>query len=237
MSRRKRMMEDLDRDIREHIELEARENRERGMQPDEAYFRALRRFGNVARVREETYTVWYSEWLVHLLQDVRYGLRTLRRNPGFASVVICTLALAIGMNASVFSVVEAVLLRPLPYPEAKRLVFVSSYSDDYQSQRDNYVSRSDYSAWKDQAHTVEDIAAYGNQDLALTYRGVPSQERVASITGDFWKLTGAEAAIGRLSLFQSKDEPEGEGMRAVRAVSGGRRACYRTLARALCKAL
>ena len=137
-------------------------------------------------------------WLEQLAQDIRFGSRTLRRNPGFASTVILTLALAIGMNTGVFSVIEAVVLRPLPYPDANRLFFLSSYSTDESTEHDTLVSRIDYSNWKDQSRTTESTAAYGNQDLAIMYRGQPTQERVASIAGDFWQLGGAQASLGRL---------------------------------------
>jgi putative ABC transport system permease protein len=196
--KRCRNLEGLDQEIRDHIELEAQENLDRGMMLEEARTIALRKFGNVTLVREETYAVWHPAWLEQFVQDVRYGLRTLGRNPGFSSVVICTLALAISMNTAVFSVVETVLLRPLPYPNANRLVWLASYDRYYESGHDTYVGRADYSTWKDQTHSFEGVAAYGNQDLTVMYHALPSQERVASITGDFWKLTGAQAAIGSL---------------------------------------
>jgi hypothetical protein len=126
-------------------------------------------------------------WLAQLVQDVRFGSRTLRRNPGFTSTVILTLALAIGMNTGVFSVIEAVILRPLPYPDANRLIFLSSYSTDELTEHDTLVSRIDYLNWKDQTGTTESTAAYGNQDLAITYRGQTTQERIASISGNFWE--------------------------------------------------
>ncbi len=138
-----------------------------------------------------------SVWLDQLLQDLRYGLRGLRRNPGFTAIVTLTLALGIGMNTAVFSVANAVLLRPLAYPDAARLVWLTNYDFLYEH-RDNYVSRPAYLKWREQARSFESMVAYGNQDLALLAGDESSQERIASITGDFWSMAGARATLGRL---------------------------------------
>src|SRR5258705_13520217 len=102
MNRRKRMMDDLDQDIREHIERETQDNIERGMAPEEARYAAVRKFGNVMRVKEETREVRRFVWLEQLLQDIQFGLRMLRKSPGFAAVGVLYLGLGIRWKTAIF---------------------------------------------------------------------------------------------------------------------------------------
>jgi hypothetical protein len=124
MTRRKQILDDLDRDIREHIEQETLENVAKGMSHSEARRQALLRFGNISVVQEDTRTVWAWAWLEALRRDVGYAARMLRRSPGVAAAIVVTVALAVGGNTAIFSIVNAVLLRPLPYQDPDRLVSI-----------------------------------------------------------------------------------------------------------------
>jgi len=194
--RRGRMEDDLSDELQFHLQNEIEKSIESGMTPEAARYAGLRRFGGEDQVKEECRDVRGTRLFGELWQDVRYGLRMLRRNPGVTTVVILTLALGIGMNTAVFSVLNSVLLCSLAYPDADRLVWLANY-DDYFKQ-DTWGSRADYLLWRDQAHSFAGMAAYGNQDLALVAADQASQERIASVTGDFWSITGARPTFGRL---------------------------------------
>jgi putative ABC transport system permease protein len=141
--------------------------------------------------------------LRQIFQELRYGARMLGRNPGFTAVVVATLALGLGMTTAMFSVINGVLLKPLPYPNPDRLVWVSTYDPEWPP--DGSFSRSDYELWKGRARSFNGFAAYGNEDRALVYRNESSTAQIASITGDFWSICGAAPAVGRLFDEQERD--------------------------------
>jgi putative ABC transport system permease protein len=122
--RRRRALDDLDQDIRDHLARETEANVARGLSPEEADAAARRAFGSITRIKEDTRAVWVPIWADQLLQDGRFVLRLLRRSPGFAFLNLATLALGIGLTTAVFSVVDAVLLRPLAMTQPDRLVLL-----------------------------------------------------------------------------------------------------------------
>lgn len=139
-----------------------------------------------------------------MLQDLRYAARALRRTPGFTLVVVATFALGIGMNTAVFSVANAVLFRALPYPDSGRLAWMTNFS--LRENRDIFTINAEYVSWKAQAQSFERMAAYGDDDVAMVSGGSATQERIAFVTGDFWSITAAQPALGRLFGEQEADE-------------------------------
>jgi predicted permease len=206
MSRRKRMLETLDQDIRDHIERETQDNIERGMSPEEARFAALRKFGNVTRVKEETREVWSFVWLEQLWQDTRYGLRMLRRSPGFTAVTILTLALGIGANTAIFSVVNAVLLRRLPFPQSVQLVSVQLY-DTILKAPNEYLSIPNFFDWRRQNQVFSGMAAFTDYTCTLTGAGRPVHLNAEWVSADFFSTLGVALQLGR--GFLSEEEKKG----------------------------
>src|SRR5437868_5273877 len=120
--KRQRLERELDTELRYHIDMLVEQNVRKGLSPDAARREALRVFGTLEGVKDDVRDNWLSRFVEVAAQDVRYGLRSLRRNPGFALVIILTMALGIGANTAIFSVVNGVLLRPLPYKDGDKLI-------------------------------------------------------------------------------------------------------------------
>ena len=205
MTRRKRMLEDLNQDIRDHIETETQENVERGLSPEEAHCAAMRKFGNVTRVAEETRAVWSFIWIEQLLQDVSYGVRALRKNPGFAMVIVLTLALGIGANTAIFSVVRGVVLAPLPYPQPDRLVMVWENRPNVKTLSTSYP---DFLDWQRNARSFGQMAALTSRSYDLTSPGTPQHLDGMEISSGFLATLGVKPAMGH-DFTPAEDLPHG----------------------------
>ena len=226
MLRRKRKENDFSEEIKAHIQLESERLRGQGMSEDEALASARRTFGNVGRAEESFYESHRWLWWDHLRQDIRFGLRTLAKSPGFAAVAILTLALGIGANTAIFSLIDAVMLRSLPVENPSQLVLLqwgarnSPNVHGYQSAGDcandmrlgaKNPGGCSFSepVFREiaQANIFSGTAAFANTGrLDLTGNGSPSVINGQLVSGDFFRTMGLKAATGRL-LDATDDKP------------------------------
>jgi predicted permease len=199
MWRTKRMLEELDKDIRDHIETETQDNIDRGMSPEEARYAAMRKFGNLTRVKEDTREVWSIVWLEQLFEDVRFGLRMLRKSPGCTAVAVFTLALGIGANTYIFSVVDALLFRPLEFPDPTRLVALWERVPSAGVDR-NEVAPANFLDWKRQNHVFDQIAVYSWWNANLGGVEQPEHLHGFLVTPDYFATVEAQPMLGRTFL-------------------------------------
>ncbi len=187
----------LERELRSDLELEEEEQRERGVPQEEARYAALRAFGNPTLIREQVHEAWGWALFEHLWQDARYALRQMRKSPGFTTVVVLTLALGIGANASVFSVLNAVVLRPLEFPNSARLVEITSVKDG----KPVGTSAPDTKDFAAQSRTFEKIAVYDEwrkNVSAFSDGGNPEELLVGLAPRELFDALGVQPLLGRL---------------------------------------
>jgi predicted permease len=205
---RERFKEDLEEEIRLHRELRAAANRAHGLAPDAAVREAHRSIGNRAAIQELSRDAWGARWLDELGQHLRYAVRTARHNPGFALVAVLTLALGIGANTAIFSVVDAVLLRPLPYRAADRLVTIgSSVVEGGTLEAAMALSYPDYQDIGKLTDAVSGIAAYSTERYSLTNRGEPRDVQVTRATSGLFAVLGVAPAVGRAFTPDETHDP------------------------------
>jgi putative ABC transport system permease protein len=201
---RGRAARDFDRELDAHLALLAERFAAQGMTPEEAARAARRQFGGVTQVKQERYESRGFAWIETLLQDVRHALRALARTPGFTVTALAALALGIGANTAIFSMVNAILLRPLKAPEANRIVrFVEMYG----STSSEFFGAPAYIRWRGLTDTFEEVAAHRLEMMNLTGGGQPRQIPVARITSSFFRLFGAPVMRGR--IFTSEEDRPG----------------------------
>ncbi|MDE3136747.1 MAG: ABC transporter permease [Acidobacteriota bacterium] len=206
---RKRKLEaQLDSELLFHLEQRTSELIAAGIAPAEARRRAMLEFGGVEGVKEECREARGTHFLESVLQDIRYAFRTLRKSPAFTIVAMITLALGIGANTAIFSVVDAVLLRPLPYKDPTHLVWTTLQNPEADMHR-SAVPHPTYFAWRDQNHVFSGIAAtHFTRDFTLTGAGTPERIPGTSVSANFFSVLGVELASGR-SFTSEEDRPGG----------------------------
>ena len=202
--RRSRMESEMDAELRFHVEALAEDLVRRGVPRKESLRRARIEFGGIERAKEECRDARGTNFVESLIQDLRFALRMLRKSPGFTFVAVLTLALGIGANTAIFSILEAVLLRPLPYRDPGRLVVVA---DPEAPQHGGFLYK-DFETWKSQLRSFENIAIYyrntGISRVALTGAGEPEAVKAAFVSADFFPTMGIWPELGRTGTSEEE---------------------------------
>jgi predicted permease len=195
MMQGRRALDGLDQDIQDHIERETQDNIDRGMTPEEAHRRAMLAFGSVALVKEDTRAIWVRRWVDDLRQDVRYAFRALRKTPAFATVVVLTLALSIGANTAIFSLMDAVLLRLLPVERPQELVFLRTVGPGSPGSAPPYPN---FARIRDEGSLFDGMAAFAADELRVEVDGIVEQIFGQVASGSYFDVLGLKPAAGRL---------------------------------------
>jgi predicted permease len=204
--RNRRSPDDFKAEIESHLAHEADQLRDttHSTDPEAA---ARRAFGNVTAVEEARYE--HERWMLfdHLMRDLRQACRQLKHRPGFSAIVILTLALGIGANSAIFSIVQAVLLRPLPYKDPGRLAMLFS-GDPARELHEGRVSLLNFADWKNRNRSFEDMTIFIGQTFLLGTDGPPERMRSARVPANFWTVLGVEPVLGR--VFTPEEEKRGD---------------------------
>jgi putative ABC transport system permease protein len=206
--RKARLEQRLDEDVRAHLEMLTEENRQRGMEPEEARYAGLRQFGNVSSMKEECRERWSIRIIEELVQDIRYGLRQLRRNPGFTAVAVLTLALGIGATTAIFSVIYGGLINPLPYKDCSRLAVLSSYDPTGNYSEWAKVPPTEFLEFQRQNSVFDQVIGGSGEGMLLT-----GPHRLTSwfgglrLTPNTFQVLGMEPILGR--TFTTDDAKPG----------------------------
>jgi putative ABC transport system permease protein len=204
--RNRRLDQDLDDELRSHLEMSAADKVESGMTEERAQREAFMRLGNRQASKENTRSVYMIAWIESVLQDLRYGWRNLRRSPGFSIVAMATVALSIGITTAVFTIVNSVLLRPLPYPDSKRLISVATLDP---RSHEPVTPGPDFVAWQQENTTLSSIAAYTSDDFNFSGAGEPARIPAAEVTASFFSTLGIQPELGR-GFSSAEEQPNGE---------------------------
>lgn len=212
---------DLDQEMRLHLDLKARRHAAGGIAADDANHAARRAFGSPLRIREESRDAWGWRWLDDVAQDLRFGLRGLRKNPTFTAAAVITLALGIGANTAIFSVVNAVLLKPAPFEDLDRLVMVWETDRNSGTTREP-ASVPDFFDFRVRAGSVESLSALTATQMNLTpVDGEPVRLAALRVTPSLLSLFGIEPLAGR--RFEPQEDSVGAADIAIVSNSLARR--------------
>ena len=198
LRQRETVIDDIDREMRLHVEMQVEANIKAGMSPADARERAMRSFGNVNRAVDAAYDVKGGGLFETLAQDIRYGARMLAKHKAFTSIAVITLALGIGANTAIFSVVNELLLQPLPFRDADRVVMLWEVSSEGRHQ--NSTSRANFRSWRDQSTSYQQLAAFTDQRVNLTGIGEPEELSGQLATPELFKVLGVDPLLGRTFL-------------------------------------
>jgi hypothetical protein len=205
--RQSHVEQDLSDELRFHLEKLIDEKIAKGMTPEEACYAALRELGGVEQIKEECRDMRRVNYLDDFLQDVRYGLRQLRLNSGFTAVAVVTLALGIGANTAVFSVLNAVLLRPLPYRSAEQLAMLWTERPS-QNLREGRSAYWNVEQWRRQSKSFADMAVFDPVSVTLTTADKAERIGVVRISSNFFPLLGVQPLQGRIFSAREAEQQQ-----------------------------
>ena len=211
---RRQHEEELDEEVQSHLGMAAQERMEQGETAEQARTFAVREFGNVTLVKEVTRDMWGFRWLETLLQDLGYGLRQLKRSPGFTLVALIMLGLGIGVTTTIFTAANDFLLRPLPFSNFDRLVVVKRYFKDFPQSGTNDPPT--FKFWREQNHVFDDMAAWSvmTNHFNLTGTGGPERVPAKQVSTAFFHVLGVKPILGR-TFSVTDDQRNGENHVAV----------------------
>jgi putative ABC transport system permease protein len=199
------MDRELDSEVRFHIEMETQKNIRQGMTPEDARRTALRHFGPMEKHKAEARDARGVSWFEELVKDIRYGARQLTKNPGFAAMAILTLGLGIGSNTAIFSVINGVLLKPLPYEHGDRLVLVQQ-SAPLANQQNFGVSIKELYDYREQLASFEGLVEFHQMNFDLLRRGEPDRVATGVVSPNFFDVLGIRPLLGRTFIESDDDE-------------------------------
>ena len=199
LAQRGRADKEFRAELESHIALHTDEGIRAGLAPAEARRQALIRLGGAEQTHQAHRESRTFPWLESLLQDIRYGLRTLRKNPGFTITAVLTLALGIGACTAIFSLVNAVLLRSLPYGDPHRLVYLYTPNPQFKLPVEVFgPAYADFYDLKKQSHSFQDMTAFGQSVFSLSSQGTAERVSAARVDGDFFRTFQSAPELGDL---------------------------------------